>query len=370
MIMQKSKIFNDIILGMKRFEFSTEDAGKLTDWFSVNKRNLPWRDTGDPYDVWISEIMLQQTRIEAVRDKFIQFTEELPDIDSLAECEDDRLMRLWEGLGYYSRARNLKKCAVVLKEKYDSRLPADYDALLALPGIGPYTAAAVASIAFGIPVTAVDGNVLRVIARYFGITDDIRQNTTKKTIEDSLADVHQDGTISPSLFTQGLMELGQMVCVPKGKPKCEKCPLSHHCSAYREQTYDSIPYRSPLKKRKVIGRTILVIRDADRFLLHKRPEGLLGGLYEFPGTDRYLSSHEAMLEAEKMGFTPLRIKALPEAVHIFTHLEWHMKAFEITCGEITELSGEDYILLNKKELQSYAVPSAFRTYVNWYEIRD
>ena len=356
---------------MQKRRFDAGAAGKLTDWYTENKRSLPWRDTGNPYDVWISEIMLQQTRIEAVREKFILFRKELPDTASLASCDDDRLMRLWEGLGYYSRARNLKKCAVVLQEQYDGRLPADYHALLSLPGIGSYTAGAVGSIAFNLPVPAVDGNVMRVIARYLGITDDIRRNETKKTVTEAIQDVYDAGRISPSSFSQGLMELGQCVCVPGPKPKCSVCPLQETCTAFREKSFGRIPYRSPLKKRRKTDRTILVIRDADHFLLHRRPpEGLLAGLYEFCGTDGHLSRKQALQEAERMGFLPIRIKPLPDSVHIFTHLEWHMKAYEILCGEIREVPDENYLLLNKKELQSYAVPSAFRTYVSWYELRN
>ena len=355
---------------MRKTAITQEDAGQLCKWYSVNKRPLPWRDTGDPYHVWISEIMLQQTRIEAVRNKYVQFISELPDISSLAGCDEDRLMRLWEGLGYYSRARSLKKCAGILMEDYNGRLPADYNALLKLPGIGPYTAGAIASIAFHLPYPAVDGNVLRILARISGCRDDIREEKTKQELTGMITDVYK-ADIDPALFNQGLMELGQTVCLPNGSPRCQQCVWSVNCTAARENTTGSIPFRSSLKQRKIRERTVLVIRDGSSFLLRKRPaEGLLAGLYEFPGYDGHLSRKEALHEAEKLSLAPLTVKALPDAKHVFTHLEWHMKAYEITVAEITSVPDGNYILAKKKELAGLAVPSAFRTYTDWYSLRD
>lgn len=356
--------------GMKQEPLHISDIKKLCAWYEQVKRPLPWRDTGDPYHVWISEIMLQQTRIEAVRDKYIAFIRELPDIASLADCEDDRLMRLWEGLGYYSRARNLKKCAMVLMKEYDGRLPADYNALLKLPGIGPYTAGAIASIAFHLPCAAVDGNVLRILARMSGCEDDIRDDRTRKKLSGMLAAAYTDGTDS-ALVNQGLMELGQTVCVPNGAPHCAECIWNASCRACHDGSTDRIPFRSSLKERKIIERTLLIIRDGRSFLLHRRPQnGLLAGLYEFPGTDSYLSRQEALREAEKLSLKPLRIKALPSSRHVFTHLEWHMKAYEITVEEISFLPDDSYVRAEKKELAGMAVPSAFKTYTDWYSLRN
>ena len=347
-----------------------EDARKLCAWYETNKRALPWRDTGDPYHVWISEIMLQQTRIEAVKPKYEQFVKELPDIASLSECDDDRLMRLWEGLGYYSRARSLKKCAKVLVNEYDSKLPKDYDALKKLPGIGPYTAGAIASIAFHIPVPAVDGNVLRILARINADHGDIRNTETKNRLTAMLEDVYGSG-IDASSFNQGLMELGQTVCLPNGTPLCGQCPWQNICKAHQQNITDEIPYRSPLKPRKEVKRTILVIRDGSSFLLHQRPEkGLLAGLYEFCGYDSWLNRKEALKAAEDLGLQPLRIRKLPDSVHIFTHLEWHMHAYEVTVAGIDALIDESYVLADKKELAGLAVPSAFKTYTDWYALRD
>jgi A/G-specific adenine glycosylase len=352
---------------------SEKEAEDLVLWYERNHRSLPWRDTGNPYHVWISEIMLQQTRIEAVKPKYEAFLKALPDIQALAECEDDRLMRLWEGLGYYSRARNLKKCASVLVRDYEGKLPVEAEVLKKLPGIGPYTAGAIASIAYGQPVPAVDGNVLRVLTRLFGIRDDIRDSDTRKKIEDTLSGVYSLKK-KPAFYTsfnQGLMELGEVICVPNGIPHCTECPWKEACQAGNTKTWDVIPYRSPLKKRKILQRTLLIIRDGDSFLLHKRPEtGLLAGLYEFPGEDGWLREEEALARVRKMGLEPLRLSHLPEAKHIFTHLEWHMHAYEIRVAEIHTEQKKDYVLLNKKELSEKAVPSAFKKYTDWYALRD
>jgi A/G-specific adenine glycosylase len=352
---------------------STNTAEALTGWYINNKRSLPWRDTGMPYDVWLSEIMLQQTRIEAVKPKFLLFKKDIPDIPSLAQCDRDHLMRLWEGLGYYSRAVNLQKCAQTLVNKYNGKLPEDYKTLCSLPGIGPYTAGAVSSIAYGKPVPAVDGNVLRVLTRYFAISKDVRDPSLRKEFEKDIRSVFEQRHDPDFVrcFNQGLMELGETVCVPNGAPHCMLCPWKDVCSCCRNKSYDRIPYRSPLKKRKIIERTLFIIRDGDTFLLHKRPDtGLLAGLYEFPGIERKLSRSEAIAEIEKHGIHAVRIKALPSSKHIFTHLEWHMTAYEITSAQIESLMNHEYICADKKELSKMAVPSAFKKYLDWYELRD
>lgn len=355
------------------FRINDKNAAALAAWYDACRRPLPWRDTGRPYDVWLSEIMLQQTRIEAVREKFLLFRKELPEIPDVAACDPDRLMRLWEGLGYYSRARNLQRCAQVLCRDWGGCLPADYDALLSLPGIGPYTAGAIASIAFGIAVPAVDGNVLRVLSRLSGSRDDVRDPAVRRNAEACIREVfsHRADPAFVSSFNQGLMELGETVCLPNGTPKCEICPLRESCSARSSGTVSIIPYRSPLKKRRIVPRTLLIIRDGDSFLLHKRPgKGLLAGLYEFCGIDGTLSRSEALRTAEEMGFPAVRIRKLPDAVHIFTHLEWHMTAFEIMAEHLSVPEDPSFLLAAKKELADLAVPSAFRTYLEWYMLRD
>ena len=355
---------------MENSTLTVSQAMKLTDWYEKNKRSLPWRDTGNPYDVWLSEIMLQQTRIEAVKPKFIEFRRELPDIASLAECDDDRLMRLWEGMGYYSRAKNLKKCAVKLMEEYDGSFPHHKEELEKLPGIGPYTAGAIASICFEQPVPAVDGNVLRVVSRLLGLRDDIRLPAAKNNAEKNLVPLLEHPDISASSLNQGLMELGEVVCVPNGAPHCEACPLHDSCIACREKLTSEIPYRSPLKKRSVEKRTLLVIRDGERFLMNKRPDtGLLASLYEFYGVEGHLSRADALKETEKLGLVPLKIHSLPDSKHIFTHKEWHMKAFEIMVEDASTFERDSMFLVTKKELAGMAVPSAFKTYTDWFALR-
>ena len=350
---------------------SDAQAEQLCAWYEKNKRSLPWRDTGNPYDVWLSEIMLQQTRIEAVKRYFERFQNELPSIADVASCDDDRLMRLWEGLGYYSRARNLKKCAAVLMSEYDGSFPADEAKLKKLPGIGPYTAGAIGSICFDLALPAVDGNVMRVLSRVLAIREDIRNSETKKTIEEIVRTVLEKGIVRPSVFNQALMELGEVICVPNGEPACGMCPLKDSCIAHCENLTGEIPYRSKLKERRIEQRTIHVIRDGQRFLMNKRPDtGLLASLYEFYGIDRKLNEREALSEVRKLGLSPLHISHLPDSKHIFTHKEWHMKAYEIMVEDASDFAKDSMFLVTKKELASLAVPSAFKAYIDWYSLRD
>ena len=354
-------------------ELNYEVSLKLVEWFRINKRELPWRDTGNPYDVWLSEIMLQQTRIEAVKDRFIVIRKVLPNIQSLAEVDEDRLLRLWEGLGYYSRARNLKKCAMELVEKYHGKLPADYESLLQLPGIGPYTAGVIVSIAFGLLSAAVDGNVMRVLASILEDGRDIRQVSLKNEYARMIVHLlSKQG--DPSFvkdFNQGLMELGEVICVPNGRPLCQDCPWNRECLSCLHDSQGSIPFRSSLKERKIKDRTFFVIRCGERFLIHRREKkGLLAGMYEFLNTDGFLDREEAIRAVEKMGFEPIHIRRLPEARHIFTHLEWNMKGYEVMVGERENVKINNCLMADRKELNHLAIPSAFRKYVDYYMLRD
>ena len=360
-------------------ELKTEQVTSLISWYRKNHRILPWRDTGNPYDVWLSEIMLQQTRVEFVKERFIRFKETLPDIASLSAVSEDALMKLWEGMGYYSRARNLKKCAQAVVSQYNGSLPADYDALLKLPGIGPYTAGAIASIAYGIPVPAVDGNVLRVFARLMGDRRDIRGTDIRTDINACITQflnrqaaefISDDSSFVPS-FPQAWMELGALVCVPNGDPHCEECPLKDSCKAHLNNETDVIPFRSALKARTIAERTIVVIRDGSRFLLRKRPEtGLLAGLYEFPGYEGSLERNDLIKRLHQEGLTPLHIRRLPDSKHIFSHVEWHMIAYEVQIENVESVPMENSVLLTKKELQKFAVPSAFKAYKEYYSWED
>ena len=328
----------------------------LLRWYETVRRPLPWRDSPTPYHVWISEIMLQQTRIEAVLPYYRRFLEELPAVSDLAAVPDDRLMKLWEGLGYYSRARNLKKAAQVIVSAYGGKLPGTADELRGLPGIGDYTAGAVASIAFGQPEPAVDGNVLRVYSRITASAEDIALDKTKKSVREELRKVYPSGE-DAAMLTEALMELGETVCVPNAAPKCDSCPVKAHCQAHLTGTTDDYPVKSGKKARRIEPRTVLLLRCGDRYAVRKRPSGgLLAEMWEFPNTDSHLSAEEAV---EKCGFSGkiTDIRPLGTAKHIFSHVEWHMIGYEVTAAE------EDAALIwadAETIRETYAIPSAFR----------
>ncbi len=328
----------------------------LCEWFEAGKRLLPWRVEPTPYRVWVSEIMLQQTRIEAVLPYFERFMNELPDVRALASVDPDRLMKLWEGLGYYSRARNLQKAARQIVDHHGGELPADYDALLALAGIGEYTAGAIASIAFGIPVPAVDGNVLRVLARLTGSHEDVMKPAVRKEMAALAAALVP--TERPASFNQGLMELGERVCLPNTMPRCEACPIAGHCAVAGTPEAASLPVRAPKKPRRIEMKTVFVLLTDEtprRVLLHKRPEeGLLAGLWELPNTD---NEQPLPLTLETVG-EPM---ALTNSRHIFSHIEWHMQGVlqivrPVALPERYEFAGLDALLTD------HALPTAFRAY--------
>ena len=331
----------------------------LLAWYEAHARVLPWREDPEPYRVWISEIMLQQTRVEAVKPYFERFMEALPDAAALASVEDDRLMKLWEGLGYYNRARNLKKAAIEIQERFGGRMPSEYEDLLSLPGIGSYTAGAIASIAFGRPVPAVDGNVLRVISRVTASREDILKASTKRWMEEELRrTMPQDAA---SAFNQGLIEIGAIVCVPNGPPKCGACPLASICLARKQDLIGEIPVKTPPKKRRLEERTVLILEHAGQVGLRKREDtGLLASLYELPNVEGYLKPEEL---AEAFGLSQAgvaQVEALPAAKHIFSHVEWHMKGYRVT---LEKGIPERYLAVDKGRLQSdYALPNAFGRY--------
>lgn len=336
----------------------------LLDWYSTHWRALPWRQDPTPYRVWISEIMLQQTRIEAVLPYYVRFMAALPDIPALATVSEDTLLKLWEGLGYYSRARNLKKAAIRLMEEFGGCMPADYDALVTLPGIGAYTAGAIASIAYNIPVPAVDGNVMRVLARLTGDDTDVLSTAGKKRFTDlawELVDEQQ-----PGRFNQALMELGERVCLPNTVPHCSECPWQAYCVAHEKGLTESLPVRTKKKPRRIEKRRVALIRleDAEpRILLHKRPDsGLLAGLWEFPNAlegESFLPAHWDRYADNSL--------ALPSAKHIFSHIEWHMSATLYRLPANMDLP-DDYVAVTYEEQAAgYALPSAFRAYTSLLE---
>ncbi|MBQ6321366.1 MAG: A/G-specific adenine glycosylase [Lachnospiraceae bacterium] len=335
----------------------------LLDWYEQNwqQRDLPWRRESTPYHVWISEIMLQQTRAKAVIPYYHRFLERLPDIASLAACPDDDLLKLWEGLGYYSRARNLKKAAQVILDSYNGRMPFSPEELAKLPGIGPYTAGAIASICFGANVPAVDGNVLRVVSRLEAIREDILLPQTKKQITELLLQTMPRE--KAGAFNQAMMDLGATICLPGSKALCVACPLQRFCKACQLQLTDQIPLRSGRIQRKTEQKTVLVIRDGVRFLVRKRPEkGLLAGMYELPLITGFVPEKEVLAFAQGLSLYPVRLQELPASKHIFTHLEWHMHGFLLLVEELPDNCGP-FTAASRDEIEGrYAIPSAFRAY--------
>ena len=337
----------------------------LISWYRQNKRILPWRDQKNAYYTWVSEIMLQQTRVEAVKPYFLRFIGELPDVKALAECPEEKLMKLWEGLGYYNRVRNMQSAAQVVVAEYGGVLPASYDELLALKGIGSYTAGAIASIAYDIPVPAVDGKVLRVFSRITEDRQDIMKQSVRSQVEEKLLGIMPKD--APGDFNQALMELGAVVCVPNGPARCMECPVAALCKAYHHGTVDELPVKAPKKKRTIENRTVLVIQDGERTAIHKRPqEGLLAGLYELPNVEGHLSMDEALQKVKEMNLEPLHIETLPEAKHIFSHIEWRMTGYRIRVSSLEERKEVPFIFTEKKQSEKqYAIPSAFRAYIKY-----
>ena len=301
----------------------------LVEWFRNHKRTLPWREDPSAYRVWVSEIMLQQTRVEAVRPFYDRFMKELPTVEKLAEVEEEKLLKLWEGLGYYNRVRNMQKAARQIMEEFSGEFPRDYEQIRSLSGIGSYTAGAIASFAYGIPKPAVDGNVLRVLSRILASEDDIMKQSTKTKMEYMLESVIPKEAASD--FNQGLIELGAIVCVPNGVAKCEECPVRHLCRARKLGKVMELPVKSKAKARKVEKRTIFVFQDGENVAIRKRPaKGLLAGMYEFPSRDGHLSEEEALAFCREIGLAPLRIKSLGAAKHIFSHVEWNMIGYKLS----------------------------------------
>lgn len=347
----------------KKNSFSADPfpTAVLLAWYDRCRRHMPWREDPTPYHVWLSEIMLQQTRVEAVREYYDRFLSVLPDIQSLAEADEDTCLKLWQGLGYYNRIRNMQKAAKKVMADFDGALPSNPAILETLPGIGHYTAGAISSIAFQEKAAAVDGNLLRVYARFLNRHEPVNTKEAVSKAENYfLSFMPAD---RPGDFNQALMDLGATVCLPNGMPHCEACPLKARCLAYEKNTMEELPVLPPKAKRAIEKKTVFLIRYDDRILLRKRPEkGLLAGLYEFPNREGYLKKKD-MQEL----FPHALIKKTEEVKHIFTHKEWHMIGFQITVSPddrdfFTELF-PDAFWATKEELETvYSVPSAFSAY--------
>jgi len=403
-----------------------ETVPYLLHWYDYNRRILPWREDPTPYHVWVSEIMLQQTRVEAVKGYYDRFLSRLPDVAALAEAEEEVLLKLWEGLGYYNRVRNMQKAARVLMEQYDGEMPADYEAIRSLPGIGDYTAGAISSIAFGLPYPAVDGNVLRVMSRLTCSEEDIAKEQTKRKLKEDLT------VIMPSRsgdFNQSLMELGATVCLPNGKPLCEQCPVMHLCKAFHAGRETELPVKSGKKERRIEKRLVYLVVCDGKVLLHRREKkGLLAGLWEYPNVQvevtepvlmqelldggvhrfweaasddrelRWILSWDGAVDVERNGLEiGLTVKKDKKAKHIFSHVEWHMEGIRIetecveqawteeklteavqrvmgqgkaeekdgaeTIGSETAMGNDLWKFVTLQELRdTYAIPSAFEAY--------
>ena len=380
--------------GQELRKLYAETIPYLLQWYEYNRRILPWREDPAPYHVWVSEIMLQQTRVEAVKGYYDRFLTHLPDIEALAQAEEEMLLKLWEGLGYYNRVRNMQKAAKILVEEYGGKMPADYELIRSLPGIGDYTAGAISSIAFSLPYPAVDGNVLRVMSRIACSGEDIAKEQTKKKLKEDLTSIIPEESGD---FNQSLMELGATVCLPNGKPLCEQCPVMHLCRAFREGKEMSLPVKSGKKERRIEKRQVYVIFCGEELVLHKRGgKGLLAGLWEFPNK---LMEKESFTEAgatDRFGIPVLpgvrqRVIRSKKAKHIFSHVEWHLEGIWLET-ELTEAVGngpeerkrcltetarlltgngggpeqnpEEWAVVSFPELKNrYPVPSAFEAFM-------
>ena len=336
---------------MKELKYIVEP---LLLWFYQNKRDLPWRKTENPYHIWVSEIMLQQTRVEAVKPYYERFLQTLPTVKDLAEADEETILKLWEGLGYYSRVRNMQKAAIQIMQEHDGVFPSDHSKLLKLKGIGPYTAGAVGSIAFHLPVPAVDGNVLRVMSRITADPSDISLQKTKKYWEERIAEILP--VEHPGDLNQALMELGATVCLPNGVPKCEICPIRKYCEAYRRNTVMLYPVKAEKKARLMEHLNVFFCIYENKIAIGKRSDkGLLSGLWELPNCQRDVAPPIALQE---LGILKAEIEPMKSQKHIFTHVEWHMDCYFI---KVSKKTSSELLWITKEEVeQNYTLPSAFK----------
>ncbi len=330
----------------------------LLPWYRENARDLPWRRTQEPYKIWVSEIMLQQTRVEAVLGYYDRFLKTLPDIQALAAMPEETLLKLWEGLGYYSRARNLQKAAKVILAEHGGIFPREYDAVRALPGIGDYTAGAVCSICYDMPRAAVDGNVLRIISRITESTEPIDLAETKTEIGKALENIYPQGDCGT--FTQSLMELGACICTPRS-PKCTVCPVKLYCFALRNGTVEKLPVKLPKREKREEQHTVFLLECDGALALCKRGEkGLLSGLWQLPNADGALPPDEALKAADNFGVQPVELLEELHKVHIFTHIRWDMVGYRIRC----KVKADCFTWATTEDLQgTYALPTAFRIFL-------
>ena len=330
----------------------------LLPWYRAHRRDLPWRQDREPYHVWLSEIMLQQTRVEAVMGYYTAFLRRFPTIEALAGAPEDDLLKQWEGLGYYSRARNLQKAARVIMETHGGRFPTTYEAVLALPGVGAYTAGAICSICFELPTAAVDGNVLRVVSRCTASDAPITEERVKRELAAQLSAVYPSGHCGD--FTQALMELGATVCLPNGAPHCDHCPLAPDCRARLAGTQLQYPVKPPKKARRMEQRTVFILDCGGKLAVCKRPaQGLLAGLWQLPDVSGTLTDHEALRQAEDWGLRPTAIEKLSKRRHIFTHVEWELTGVWLRCAA----EGSFSWFTREEVEEKIGLPTAYRQFL-------
>ena len=334
----------------------------LEDWFLENRRILPWRRDKNPYHVWISEVMLQQTRIEAVISYYERFMKEIPTISSLANVDEDKLLKLWEGLGYYNRARNLKKAAIKIMEEYDGVFPTTYSEIIKLPGIGEYTASAISSICFGEKQVTIDGNVMRVFTRFYNDTSNISKSSTRIMIHDRLLSMM---SFDPGYFNEGMMELGEVICIPNGMPKCDVCPLRDGCQSYKNSNYYFFPVKDEKKLKEEVEMTVIIPIWEGKTLVRKRREvGLLHNLYEFPNVVGNKCVEEVRAISEEFGKVA-NIKKSICYTHVFTHKKWKMQAYFVF---LESVNCQDMFYRIADVEERFALPTAFSPFL--YQLKE
>ncbi len=331
-----------------------KDIKKLLNWYQNSKRDLPWRHTKDPYKIWISETMLQQTRVETVIPYYNNFLESLPTIKDLANVKEDKLLKLWEGLGYYSRARNLQKTAKIIIENQKGTLPDSKEELENLPGIGPYTVGAILSIAYSQEEPAIDGNVMRVLSRVYEEKEDISKKKVREKYYVILKKLMKKE--NPSDFTQSFIELGALICTKN--PSCTICPLQNCCKSYKHHTVLEYPIKKKKKEKPNILKTVFIFEYQNTYMIRKRnEEGILANLYEFPNVENFLTKDEleSFLKRKKIAYTS--IQELGEVTHIFSHQKWLLRVYLISLKKKVS----NNLFVTKKELQEiYSLPTVFQ----------
>lgn len=349
-------------------EILEEIVVPLLAWYQKHARELPWRQDPSPYHVWLSEIMLQQTRVEAVKEYYQRFLDALPEVQDLAEAEEDQLLKLWQGLGYYNRARNLQRTAQVICTEYGGNFPTEYQQWLALPGVGEYTAGAVVSMAFGKKKPAVDGNVYRIYTRLQADGTDITKTEFKRRVREEIQAIMPE---NPGHFNQAWMDLGATVCLPNGAPLCRYCPLAEFCRSHQEGTELSYPVKPAKKPRRVEKRTIFLLEYQGKYLIQKRPDkGLLAGLWEFPAQEGHLTPEQVSAGLQDIGVVcgedTKGIELLGKAKHVFSHVEWHMIGYAVHLSSVTDQLRDTGVFSSLKELHDiYSIPSAFSFYLDY-----